>query len=190
MARAKQGAKPPPLPKGAKKTIPAPGPAGQLVGGECKVVAIDAVRQHPENARRHDIEGIKKSIRANGFYGRLIVWKQNDLILVGNGRWQAAKELGYTAVPIEVVDVDERTARRMLAVDNRTSDLAGYHDNRLAQLMKALDAEGDLEAAGYERDDLDAVLKKISKPPPKLKDDLTPGGMHLARTCPGCGLQF
>lgn len=183
-AKMKPGAKPPPLPKGIKVV-------SDVVPSVCRTVAIDAVHQHPENARRQDVEAIKASIRANGFYGRLIVWKKDDSILVGNGRWQAAKELGFTAVPVEVVDVDERAAIRMLAVDNRTSDLAGYHDQKLASLLKNLMTEGDLEGAGYKPDDLDAVLKKISKPPPPSEfGNLDPGGMHLARKCPRCAFEF
>jgi ParB-like chromosome segregation protein Spo0J len=195
MARKTKGAKPPPLPAERSKSDlkrEAVKTAGTtLVGGEPKTVAIDDVRRHPENARAGNIESIKASIRANGFYGRLVVQRSTNFIVVGNHRWQAAKDLGFTAIPIELVDVDERQARRMLAVDNRTSDLADYDNASLAPLLKQLMADGDLEAAGYRQDDLDAVLKKISTPPPPdAFQNLDPGGMHLARKCPRCAFEF
>ena len=172
-----------------KKANPAEG--ARVLAGTLEVVPIDSIKRHAENARKGDVEAIKESILANGFYGRLIVSKKTGEILIGNHRWEAAKDVGMTEIPIERVDVSERTARKMLAADNRTSDLAGYHDKQLAALLKQLVADDDLEGTGYAEKDLDAVVKKLSKSSAGAGfGGLEPGGMHLARKCPRCQYEF
>jgi len=118
------------------------------------------------------------------------VW--HGSVIVGSHRWEALRQLGAEEVPVLVVDhLDERTARRLMAADNRVSDLAGYHDDKHAALLQKLLADDDLGAAGYAKDDLDAVLKKLEPKATRVKvGDLQPGGMQLLRTCPACGHKF
>jgi len=173
----------------AEKKTKAPIP--QILEGVKKVVAIDAIAPHPENARRGNVPAIKRSIEEVGFYGRVFVWQETNQILVGSHRWKAAKELGMKKIPVELHSLTERQARKILALDNRTSDLASYDDVQLASLLKALRDDGDLLATNYEDKDLDLLLARIEPPsaPPEFKN-LEPGGMHLARECPRCHFQF
>jgi ParB-like chromosome segregation protein Spo0J len=165
-------------------------PPDRLRGAE-RDVGIDEVRRHPKNARAGNVEAIKASIRANGFYGRLLVRKATMEICLGNHRWQAMRELGAKKVPVEVLDITEREALKILAVDNRASDLAGYDEARLADLLKSIQAEGDLVAVGYSDDDLERIVASLEpKVAPGDFKDLDPGGMHLVRHCPKCGFDF
>lgn len=159
--------------------------------GEVRKVPIDAIAPHPENARRGNVAAIKKSIQENGYYGTILVWAQKKLIVVGSHRWRARKELGFEDVRAEFVELTERQARKILAADNRASDLAGYDDEGLSKLLARLQKDGDLSAANYSDGDVAAVLKKLEPPaPPGEFKNLEPGGMHLARKCPSCGFEF
>jgi len=162
-----------------------------ILEGVKKVVPIGSIAPHPENARRGNVPAIKKSILEVGFYGRVFVWQETNQILVGSHRWKAATELGMKKIPAEFHSLTERDARKILALDNRTSDLASYDDQQFAALLAHLRDDGDLEVTLYEQHDLDAILKRIAPPePPGEFKNLEPGGMHLARECPRCHFQF
>jgi hypothetical protein len=163
----------------------------RILEGVKKVVAIESIAPHPENARRGNVIAIKKSIAEVGFYGRVLVWEETGQILVGSHRWKAALELGMKKIPAEFHSLTERQARKILTLDNRTSDLAGYDDQGLANLLVKLRDDGDLDVALYEQSDLDGLLKRLAPPePPGEFKNLEPGGMHLARECPRCHFQF
>lgn len=176
--------------RGAVEAAPAEVP--KLLRGERRTVDTESLTPHPLNARRGNVPAIKESIRENGFYGDVFVWKQTGQIIVGSHRWKAARELRMPRIPVVLLDLTEAQAMKILAVDNKTSDLADYDDQRLVDLLKHIvDVNGSFAGTGYAQEDLDAVLKKIQPPsPPEQFRDLNPGGMQLLRTCPKCGFQF
>jgi len=118
-------------------------------------VDVTTIKTHPANPRRGDLDVIKDSISVNGFYGSVVVNKRTSHILAGNHRYMAAKALGYDKVPVTWVDVGEHEEKRILTADNRTSELGGYDEAILVDLLKELSDEGMLEGTGYGADDLD-----------------------------------
>lgn len=125
-----------------------------------RTAKVADLTQHPENPRQGDVGAIHTSIEANGFYGAIIVQKSSQRVLAGNHRLIAAAQAGATTVPIIEVDVDDRTARRILLADNRTNDLASYDTQQLTDLLQMLAREDDLPGTGYDGDDLDELLKE------------------------------
>lgn len=128
----------------------------EIVNTENVLVPIDALKAHPDNARVGNVDAIVESIRAHGFYGTVIVRKSTGHILAGFHRWQAAKQVGLTEIPVTYVDVDAKTAKRILLADNRTSDLAGYDNESLAKLLGSI---GSLDGTGWTDVDLNALLR-------------------------------
>lgn len=122
-------------------------------------VPIDELIPHPNNPRRGNLEVIKASIQKNGFYGAVVAQKSSRRILVGNHRWQAAKELKHKTVPVIWVDVDDATALRILLVDNRANDLADDNTHDLALMLERLGADA-LDGTGYTREDFADILKQ------------------------------
>src|SRR5260221_8662270 len=114
-----------------------------------ELVAIDSLQLHPKNPRRGDVGAIAKSMVANGFYGAVVAQKGTNYILAGNHRWRAAKGEGATEVPVLWVDVDERTARRILLADNKTSDDANYDEEALARILEEVRNDDDFAGTGY-----------------------------------------
>ena len=132
-----------------------------LLSSAHEIVGVSKIQPHPANPRRGDLTAIKASIKVNGFYGACVVQRSSGYILAGNHRYRAACELGLTEVPVLWVDVDDTRARAILAADNRTSDLGGYDDAALAELLESLRLEDALVGTGYDEADLDALLEAL-----------------------------
>lgn len=132
-------------------------------------VPVDSIHPYPGNPRTHDLPAIAASLAnpKRGQYKPITVNRRTGDILAGNGTWEAARDLlGWTQIAVTWVDVDDATAAGIVAVDNRTSDLAGYDDRLLADLLGQVD---DLASVGYTPEDLDGLLKE--PPPPDALPD-------------------
>lgn len=125
------------------------------------LVPLVELAPYAANAREHDDELIVSSLSELGQYRPIVVNKRDMTILAGNGTYAAAAELGWSHVAATYVDVDEQTARKIVLIDNRANDLAGYDDSLLAALLSELD--GDFTATGFDSADLDKLLAEISR---------------------------
>lgn len=121
----------------------------------CITIDIDEVHPYPRNARQGDIGAISESLRTLGQYRPIVVNKRTDEILVGNHTWQAARSLGWRAISVTYVDVDDEQAARIVAVDNRSSDLATYDDEALIQTLTSIPS---IEGTGFSMMDVDDLL--------------------------------
>ncbi len=98
-------------------------------------VPTDRLRLHPDNPRRGDVAAIQESLRLHGQFKPIVVNRATREVLVGNHTLIAARELGFSEIAVVFVEVDDEQAKRILVVDNRTSDLAGYDPEALAELL-------------------------------------------------------
>ena len=126
-----------------------------------KMVPIDSLVRFPGNAKVGNIEVIQDSLRLNGQYKALTVWHYNNWILAGNHTWDAAKAEGWKKILVSFVECDERTARRINLVDNRSAEL-GHYDP--AELMKLVGEMPSLEGTGWTAEDLQKELGKLPTP--------------------------
>ena len=125
-----------------------------------------------ENPRKGNVPVIAESLKAYGQYKPLTVNQRTGEILAGNHTYEAAKSLGWSEISIVYVDVDETTAAKIVAIDNRSSDLGTYDNETLALLLSDLP---DLTATGYDENDLDdlkALLEETKTPDLSLNDVL------------------
>jgi len=127
---------------------------------QIETVPINKLSPHPDNPRQGDIGAIAVSIQENGWYGTLVAQQGTGIVLAGNHRLQAAKQLGMKEVPVYWVDVDDIEARKILLADNRVNDLATYNDDSLAAILTELAETDDLLGTGYDGDDLDYLLNE------------------------------
>lgn len=125
---------------------------------------IDELLEHPDNPRRGDEEAIEASMAAHGFYGAVLAQTSTRRIIAGNHRTRVARRRGEATVPVLWLDVDDDQARRLLLVDNRTSDDARYDDRVLTDLLAELAAAGDLTGTGWDPTDLARLLKRWDTP--------------------------
>lgn len=133
---------------------------------EVETVNIEYLQPYDGNAREGDIGAISESLRHLGQFRPIVVQKSTNLILVGNHTWRAAKHLGWKRIAVAWVDVDDEQAKRIVLVDNRASDKAGYDDDTLTALLTNLTT---LDGTGFTGDDIDDLLNDIKSDPSHRK---------------------
>ena len=121
---------------------------------EIQKVILSELNPYPNNPRKGNIDLIAESLDTYGQYKPITVNKRNNEILAGNHTYQAAKKLGWNDIAVTFVDVDEATAAKIVAIDNKTSDMGGYDTTKLLELLDELP---DLVATGYTDDDIDSL---------------------------------
>ena len=132
------------------------------------------LRMFHRNPRIGDIERIKQSLTVNGQYKPIVVNTGTHTgrpteVLAGNHTLKAARDLGWNTIAAVTVDVDDDQCVRIVAADNRTSDLGTYDDRLLLELLADLDT---LDGTGYDPGDI-AELERALQPdevPPALND--------------------
>ncbi len=147
----------------------------------------DTLKLWPGNARRGVIEGIKESIRVNGFYTPLIVQKSTRQIIVGNHRFQAWRALAEEEperfgdrVPAVFLDVNEARAQKINLADNKTADDASWDDEALVEQLQAIMAdEGDLAGTGFADDEFED-LQELLADDLMLDDEPAEPGLRLS----------
>lgn len=124
-----------------------------------ELTPIDRLKPHPDNPRRGDLDAIARSIQTNGFYGAVVAQRSTGHVLAGNHRLEAARREGAAEIPCFWLDIDDSAALRILSADNRTSDLGGYDQQALAELLTRIQADsGTLDGSGYSQEAFDAVV--------------------------------
>lgn len=151
-------------------------------------VPVGRLTHHPDNPRRGDVEALKDSIKANGFYGALVVQHSTGRILVGNHRFDAAVELGFKTVPVAWAYVNEEGAKKILLVDNRASDLAGYDERKVVELLRGLT---DMRGTGYTDHDLEMLTRSLLPIEiPNEFPELNENTVTTKHVCPKCSYRF
>lgn len=133
-----------------------------LIEQTYELVPTDQLVEHPDNARRGDVDLISKSIDSNGFYGSVIVQRSTRHVLAGNHRLRAARERGIETMPVIWVEVDDDRAKRIMAVDNKSNDAAEYDEQALIDLLSGF--AGDLNGTGFTQGDLEKMLAAQAPP--------------------------
>lgn len=111
----------------------------------------------PKNAKKHPPEQITmlaKSLKKLGMANPIQV-RPNGVIIVGHGRQLAAKEAGWTTVPVIVRhDLSEAEADALAIADNKTAS-TDYDTELLKEGIQALNDVGfDLDTLGFDDNEL------------------------------------
>jgi ParB-like chromosome segregation protein Spo0J len=126
-------------------------------------VPIDELKPHPDNPNRGSVNDLANSLEEFGQF-RSIVATKDMVILAGHHLVEAAKSKGIETIRADILDVDEKTARKIMLADNRLADL-GLGPN-LDLLLQNLEALGnDLEGTGFDEDYLRMLEEAVAGPP-------------------------
>ena len=133
----------------------------QLVQEFDPAIDIDTITEHPENPRKGDDRAVGESVARNGFFGGIIIQKSTGHVLAGNTRYRVMREEGAATIPGFWVECDDETAKRIMLVDNRASDLAFYDDEALFGLLRDLVESEGLDGTGYDRAAYELLLQSV-----------------------------
>lgn len=128
--------------------------------------------KHPEkNVRIHSEQQIRELKRSLEKFGqtRALVVDENNVILIGNGLYEAMASLGYQEASVYVkTELSENDKKKLMIADNKTYALGIDNLDTLNEFLEEL--QGDLDIPGYDEEilqqmvaDADEVTEKISE---------------------------
>lgn len=123
---------------------------------------VGALKAAPHNARTHSDEQVTQivaSITEFGFTNPVLVDENNEII-AGHGRTQAANAMGWTEVPCIILKgLSEEQKRAYCIADNQLSLNAGWDLDVLREEVLSLQsADFDTDLLGFNADFLDELL--------------------------------
>jgi DNA modification methylase len=147
-----------------------PGDKSQAKNRQISFIAITDLVPAPHNARKHSraqIRAIAKSIQTFGFNAPILV-DRNRQIVAGHGRYEAAKFLGLTQVPVIFLDhLTEVQAKAYMLADNKLTDRSSFDDAKVSVQLKELSElilGFDIEAIGFELPEIDFRIQSLDSP--------------------------
>lgn len=138
---------------------------------DVKFIKVSDLKPYPKNSRKHpskQIETLMNSIKENGFTSILVV-DENNTVLSGHGRLEAAKRLCIDELPCKVVTGWTDSQKKKYVVSDNQIGLMSEWDNDI------LTQELELIAFDYNPIDLGFDDKFLSK----LFDDT--GGISIEK---------
>lgn len=135
---------------------------------ESFLVPIDDVQINPENVRKHgqkDIDALAASLKDHGQQHLVLVQPEDFMLMAGEGRWLAMKQLGWTHIAALGSDIADSGERKLFSIrDNRTAELSDWDLEALSSQLKALQEDYDLQGTGlwqkYELDNQPMIIAK------------------------------
>jgi DNA modification methylase len=151
-------------------------------------IPILSLRPRERNARTHSkrqIAQISKSISKFGFNNPILV-DDNLEIIAGHGRFEAAKSVGLSTVPVvRLCHMSEADRRAYVLADNQIAAKAGWDQELLAiELQNLIEVGFDVEVIGFETAEIDAIVDAAQPSDEADEDRLVEGG-GLSITQPG-----
>jgi hypothetical protein len=125
-------------------------------------VDLKTLQDWPGNPKDHDIGAIVESMRENGVYGAVRVQTSSRRILGGHGTREALRRLKVKRVNVLWIDCDDATGARIVAADNRITELGGYNDALLLDYLRAQQEQGNLKGTGYDDDDVTTLYQHLT----------------------------
>jgi len=154
----------------------------------------------PRNPKSHDIPQLKASLRRWGFVLPLVEDAKSEQLVAGHGRLEALLEMqreeepaparikvspdGGWSVPVisGVSFKSEREAEGYLLADNRLVEAGGWDTDKLLEILKDFQLQGDVEGIGWSMKELDKLMAEATQdelrgPTPEEKLDVFEAGV-------------
>ena len=152
-------------------------------------LAVSSLKPYDKNTRKHakkDVDNIAKSIEKYGFADPIGIWGEDNIIVEGHGRLQAAKKLGIKEVPcIRLDHLTEQERREYAIAHNATAELSMWDAEMLELELPELDLsefefefpDDESEPSNINIDDFFVDAEPKEKEPQRIQ-------------CPHCGEWF
>ena len=144
------------------------------------------------NARTHSkkqIRQIADSIKAFGFTNPLLI-DEADILIAGQGRLEAAQQLGLEVAPaIRLAHLSAPQKRALMLADNKLALNAGWDEELLAEELKSLLDVGnnlgfDVDVTGFSIAEIDLLVEGTApEEPGNPEDDVLPDGLGIVPRC-------
>ena len=127
-------------------------------------IEIDKIIPYINNPRKNlNVDKVASSIKEFGFQQPIVVDKTNTIV-VGHTRYEAAKKLGITKVPVQIADLSDTQAKAYRIADNRLNQDASWDTKLLnIEFNDLLSKDYNLDSLGFTTDELDTLFLKSSE---------------------------
>jgi ParB-like chromosome segregation protein Spo0J len=125
-------------------------------------IAIDKLTLFPHQVRKHgknQIAELKKSLELFK-QTRPLVIDESNVILVGNGLWLAAKELGYEKLDcLRMTGMSDAMKKRLVLADNKTYSLGMDDYEEIEALIREVYAEDNaIDIPGFDNENMKMLV--------------------------------
>ena len=161
---------------------------------EIERIELEVCRLKPSGKRlrrrqRRSINEIAKSIHEFGFLQPIVV-DEHYAVIIGDGRLEAAKQLGHKTVPAVIVKgLTEEQRRRLQIADNRLAELSRWDRSGLIEQMEWFSEQQSPEVPGFNHEEVCDLLglTEMSRAkcefPPETEKTATRADTHLLVSC-------
>lgn len=155
-----------------------PAPSGEL---RIEYQPLSGITPAVENPKLHHLGEIHLSMDRFGFTAPILVNETTGRLVAGHGRVDTLKQRQASGAPppaniresngewfVPVIRglsfESDSDARAYVLADNRLTELGGWDDVGLAEILKGLaEEDGGLIGTGFDGDDLDEILQRINQ---------------------------
>ena len=144
---------------------------------------VNNPKEHPEK----QIEKLASSIKEFGFTVPIII-KQDNEIIAGHGRLEAAKKLGMEKIPVIVRDdLTDAQAKAFRLADNKLTESEWDEESLAVELEQLNESSLDLGSTGFDDDEFSDLLDDFegnsledpeSESPDKVETDIEEGDVY------------
>jgi ParB-like chromosome segregation protein Spo0J len=161
---------------------------------DVELVETGTLIPYTNNPKEHPDEQVKKIASSIKNYGwdQPIVVDENNEIIKGHGRLQAAELLDLTEVPIirreDLTDAEKKASR---IADNKTAE-SRWNDDLLATEFEELEfSDGiEIESTGFDSSEIDELLEPDDMEVPDSFDEVDDEEIETEHECPECGYEW
>lgn len=132
---------------------------------QINMVPVGDLKPRPNNPRTHSkaqLKQLARSMQRYDFTNPILV-DDDTVIIAGHGRWEAAKMLNLTEVPvIRLSGMSPADIRAYVIADNKLALNAGWDAQLLGSelaYLAELDFDFDLTLTGFELAEVDALIQ-------------------------------
>jgi DNA modification methylase len=136
-------------------------------GMKVEHVPLVALRHYDDNPRRIKPERLKSLMRALEAEGEMLEvrplivlrdvdYAEDGTVIAGNMRLAAARELGWPALPVVYVTLDEERARRWTVIDN--NNWGDWDDDLLSEFVQNM-GDHELDLVGFTAPDVSRLRR-------------------------------
>jgi DNA modification methylase len=146
-------------------------------------VAIDELHPHSRNPRNHSpaqIKCLSKALKTFRIFSPIVA-ERDGTILAGHARWEAAKYLGMSHVPVIWIDhLNPEEALAFMVADNRLTDLSSFNEPAVTDILKEISEKlpnFEMDATGYSFPEIDVrinILNQAAMAEPEDEPDVKP----------------
>ena len=121
--------------------------------------SISDIKPYNRNPRKKkNIQKVANSIKEFGFQQPIVV-DRAGVIIAGHSRYEAAKILNLTSIPVLIADLSPEKAKAYRIADNKTNEYSDWDMGLLIQeFTDLLDNNYDLELTGFDSDELEKLI--------------------------------